>query len=172
MNGRLAVLGFLLVFMPEPMFSCSCVWKTMPAADYGASVVFRGTVTEKKSLAVRPEMPNRGRYAITFRADEYWKGSRQATVVIYGLDDGTDCLGGSSYEVGTEYLVFASQKPSQDVLWPDGTTFWYGWTDVVSKGSPVLMTSACAPTGKVSELFVRDAVNRLGTGSTPLPEAK
>ena len=172
MKGRLAVLGFLFVLMPKPMFSCSCLWKTMPPADYDAAVVFRGTVTEKRTLLVRPEMPRRGRYAITFRVGEYWKGSRQATIVVYGLEDGTDCLGGSSYEVGAEYLVFASQEPSQDVLWPGSTTLWYSWTDVVPKGSPVLMTPACTPTGKVSELFVRDAMNRLGRGSPPLAEAK
>src|ERR1700733_7994977 len=99
MNGRLVILFGLLVIVCEPMLPCTCVSSTMPPADYGASVIFRGTVTEKKTLPVRPEMPRRGRYAITFRVDEYWKGPRQLTIVIYGLDDGTDCLGGSSYEV-------------------------------------------------------------------------
>ena len=142
----------------------------MPPADYGASVIFRGTVTEKKTLPVRPEMPRRGRYAITFRVDEYWKGPRQLTIVIYGLDDGTDCLGGSSYEVGQNYLVFASQEPSKDVFL--GSYFWYGWTDIVSKGSPVLMDTAGAPSGKVSEPFVKDAIKRLGKESHPATEAK
>ena len=56
-------------------------------------MVFRGTVTDKKLLPVRAEMNGRRRYAITFRVDENWKGSRQRNIVIYGLD-GTDGLYG------------------------------------------------------------------------------
>ena len=94
-------------------------------------MVFRGTVTARKPLAVLTEMRGRGRYAITFRVDEYWRGPRQPTVIVYGLDNGSDCLGGSGFEVGKDYLIFASEQPSQDVFRPGGTTFWYGWTDVV-----------------------------------------
>ena len=143
----------------------------MSPGDYGASVVFRGTVTEKKTLPVRPEMPRRGRYAITFRVGEYWKGSRQATIVVYGLDDGSDCLGGSGFEVRKDYLIFASEQPSQDVFLPGGTTLWYGWTDVVAKGTPMFVPTACAPSGETSKIFVMNALSRLGKGSPPI-EAK
>lgn len=145
------------------MFPCTCVSAT-DAADYGATVVFRGTVMEKKPLPVRTEMRGRGRYAITFRVEQYWKGPKQTSIILYGLDDGTDCLGGSSYQVGTEYLVFASEHPSKDVFL--GADFWYGWTDVLPAGTLMLMDTSCAPGGKLSEPFVKDAIKRLGKGQS------
>ena len=166
MKGLFTILG-LLAFMGEPMFSCTCLWKTLPPADFGATVVFRGTVTDKKPLPSRTEMHGRGRYEIAFRVDEYWKGPQQPTMVVYGLDNGTDCMGGSSYVVGKNYLVFASERPSDDVLWPGGATFWFGWTDIVPKGTPILMPTACAPGGETSKIFVKDALSRLGKGTPP-----
>ena len=142
----------------------------MPAADYGASAVFRGTVTEKKLLPARKEMNGRGRYEITFQVDEIWKGPRQRKIVIYGLTDGTDCIGGSGYEVGKNYLIFASEQPSQDVLL-DGARFWYGWTDVLPKGMPMLVPTGCTPNGETSKDLVMDALKQLGKGSPPA-EAK
>jgi hypothetical protein len=165
------VLFGLLAFLGTPAFSCTCVSATMAPADFGAAVVFRGTVTARKPLAVLTEMRGRGRYAITFRVDEYWKGPRQPTVVVYGLDDGSDCLGGSGFEVRKDYLIFASEQPSQDVFLPGGTTLWYGWTDVVAKGTPMLVPKACAPSGETSKIFVMNALSRLGKGSPPI-EAK
>src|ERR1700723_1235099 len=52
----------------------------------------RGLSSNRKPLAVLTEMRGRGRYAIAFRVDEYWKGPRQPTVIVYGLDNGSDCL--------------------------------------------------------------------------------
>jgi hypothetical protein len=162
--NRLAIIGFV-AFLGTPAFSCTCVWTTKPPVDFGASVVFRGTVTDRKLMPARAEM-KRGRYEITFRVDEVWKGSRQRTIVLYGVDDGTDCMGGSSYEVGKNYLVFASEQSSQDVSL-DGTKLWFGWTDVLPKGTPMLVPTACSPSGEISEIFVKDALNQLGKGSPP-----
>jgi len=159
--NRLALLGF---FTCAPVFSCTCVSATKQPSDFGASAVFRGTVIEKKLMPARTEMNGRGRYAITFRVDENWKGARQRTIVIYGLDDGTDCMGGSSYTVGKNYLVFASEETSQDV-YLDGTHLWFGWTDVLPQGTPMLVTMACTPSGETSQGFVRDALKGLRKGS-------
>jgi hypothetical protein len=163
--NHVAILG-IVVFWGTPAFSCSCVSASKPQVDFGASVVFRGTVTEKKLLAARAEMNGRGRYAITFRVDENWKGSRLPTLVIYALDDGTDCTGGSSFTVGKNYLVFASEKTSQDVSL-DGTHLWFGWTEVLPKATPMLVPTPCTPSGETSRVFVRAAINQLGKGSSP-----
>jgi len=164
--NSLPVFG-LLTFLVTPAFSCTCLSPTRPAADFGASAVFRGTVTNKKLLPARTEMKGRERYEITFQVDEIWKGSRQSKIVVYGLDDATDCKGGSGFEVGKKYLVFASEQASQDVFWPGSATFWFGWTDVVPKGTPILMATECAPSGETSKAFVRDALSQLGKGSPP-----
>jgi len=164
--NRLAILG-VVAFWGAPAFSCTCVSATKPPADFGASVVFRGTVTDKKLLPTRAEMKGRGRYAITFRVDENWKGSRQRTVVIYGLDEAADCMGGSSYKVGKEYLVFAAEQQSQDAP-VYGINWWF--TDVLPKRTPMLVYSPCAPSGETSKVFVRDAINQLGKGSLPIED--
>jgi hypothetical protein len=39
------------------------------------AVVFRGAVIERKMLPSRDDMRGRRRYSITFRVEEYWKGS-------------------------------------------------------------------------------------------------
>lgn len=166
--GRPATLG-LCLFLCVPAFSCTCVSATYPLADSGASAVFRGTVTEKKVLPSRTEMFGRGRYAITFRIDESWKGPRRRTITIYALEDGADCIGGSNYQVGTHYLVFASERTSQDVSL-DGAKIWYGWTDVLPEGTPMLVPAPCAPSGEISQNFVKDTLKRLGKGSPPLED--
>ena len=162
MNG-LAILG-LVGFLAAPAFSCTCAWATKPPVDFGASVVFRGTVTGKRLLPARAEMKGRGRYAITFLVGEDWKGSQQRTIVIYGLDEKYDCIAGSSYEVGKNFLVFASEQQSQDVP-VYGINWWF--TDVLPKGTPMLVPSPCTPSGETSKVFVRNALNQLGKGSPP-----
>ena len=163
--NRAALLG-LVAFWAIPAFSCTCVYAAKTPSDYGAPVVFRGTVTEMKTLPVRNEMKLRGRYAIKFRVDEAWRGSPQRTRVIYGVDDGTDCMGGSSYIVGKSYLVFANEQLSDDVRL-DGINLWIGWTDVLAKGTPMLADAPCTPGGETSEAPVRKALRRLGKGSRP-----
>jgi hypothetical protein len=60
---------------------------------------------------------------------------------------GTDCLGDGGYEVGKNYLVYASEQDVQDVTLdglPAGS-FWYGWTDVLPKGTKMLASNGlCA----------------------------
>jgi hypothetical protein len=58
----LATFG-LFAFLSTPALSCTCVSATKPTADFGASAVFRGTVTAKKLLPARTEMKGRGRIA-------------------------------------------------------------------------------------------------------------
>jgi hypothetical protein len=163
--NRLAFLGLLAV--AAPVFPCTCVSavgttvKTM-VNDY--AVVFRGTVVERKVLPRRAEMKGRRRYSITFRVDEYWKGSPDRMRVLYGLDDGTDCLGDGGYEVGNNYLVYAGEQVVKDEVL-DGF-FWVGWTDVLPEGSHMLVTGACAPGGETTMTATRTALRELGKGRT------
>jgi hypothetical protein len=156
----LVVLGLIC---STPAFACTCAYAALPQPDYGASTVFRGTVTERKLLTDRTEMRGRKRYAITFRVDESWKGSRAGMLIVYGMDDGSDCQGGSSYEIGKNSLVFADEGPSQDRML--GEKFWYGWTDVVPQGTRLLELRVCTPSGEISK--VSEALKRLGKGSVP-----
>lgn len=118
-----------------------------------ASVVFRGTVVKRRTLPQRAEMKGRGRYAITFRVDESWKGAPGRRLTLYGVDDGTDCLGGGGYELGKNYLVYAPEQDVQDVT-VDGSlngSLWYGWTDILPKGTKMLLAeTGCMPGGESS----------------------
>jgi hypothetical protein len=84
---------------------------------------------------------------------------------------GTDCLGDGGYEVGKNYLVYASEQDVQDVTLdglPAGP-FWYGWTDVLPKGTKMLAPqTACVPGGKTSA--VRTSLRELGKGRPPAKE--
>jgi hypothetical protein len=167
-----ALLTISLVSSGITALPCTCVTavnstaKTMMADDV---VVFRGKVTERKTLPSRTEMRGRNRYAIAFRVDEYWKGSPGRTLVIYGLDPGTDCLGDGGYQVGKEYLVYASEQRAKDFLM--GDYFWYGWKDILPEGSVMLVPdTACKPGGEVAK--ARAALDELGRGRVPKEEAK
>ena len=164
---HLATLGFLL-FATLPALPCSCVApinSNAKTAMSGVSVVFHGTVLQRKTLPQRSEMRRRGRYAITFRVNEYWKGSPGRTVILYGLDSGTDCLGDGGYEVGKNYLVYAAEVDSKDIVMENGY-FWYGWTDVLPEGTKMLRPATCVPGGETPA--DRKGLHRdLGKGRIP-----
>jgi len=132
--------------------------------DSHVSLVFRGAVVQSRVLPPRAEMKGRGRYAITFRVDEYWKGAPGRSVTLYAIDEGTDCLGGSEYEIGKSYLVYASEQDAKDVILP-GENFWYGWTDILQEGTKMLVPTACTPGGKTSD--VQKAIRQIGKGRIP-----
>jgi hypothetical protein len=140
--------------------------KTIMADD---AAVFRGVVIDRKTLPARAEMRGRNRYAITFRVAEYWKGSPEEILVIYGLDPGADCLGDGGYQIGKEYLVYAIEQRAKDVLL-DGY-FWYGWEDVLPRGTTMLIPdTACKPGGEVAK--ARQALHELGRGRSPSRSTK
>lgn len=162
-------LGFLLL-CASPALPCTCVVPLKSDArtamnDVSISIVFRGTVLNRQTLPRRVEMRGRGRYAITFHVDEYWKGAPEPSVILYGLDSGTDCLGDGGYEIGKNYLVYASEQNVKDVIMENGY-FWYGWTDVLPDGTKMLVPeTACLPGGETSA--VRKAIRKLGKGRIP-----
>jgi hypothetical protein len=129
-----------------------------------AAVVFRGKVVERKALPTRDDMHSRGRYAITFRVDEYWKGSPASTIVIYGVDPGTDCMGDGGYEAGQAYLVYAAEVEVKDISLNDHILL--GWADLLPEGTKILVPdTACMPGGEASK--ARKALRELGKGKRP-----
>ena len=166
--NRFMVLG-LMAFISVPALPCTCVSAVGATArtmvnDY--AVVFRGTVVERKVLPQRAEMRGRSRYSITFRVDEYWKGSPDRTRILYGVDSGTDCMGDGGYEVGKNYLVYAGEGVAKDVVLDNGF-FWIGWTDVLPEGTHMLGPGACSPGGETSVAAVKKALRKLGKGHAP-----
>lgn len=129
-----------------------------------AAVVFRGTVLKSEVLPTHPEMRGRQRFAVTLRVAEYWKGYRGATVTLYNLSPGTDCIG-AGLRPGSEYLIFASEEGARDHR-PDGDFLWYGWTDVLPSGTPMLQPLATLG-GDLSDPVVRGDMRKLGRGKKP-----
>jgi hypothetical protein len=163
----MSLLSKLVLFaLPcVPALACSCVYPMATTARTQmteAAVVFRGTVIERKVLPRRPEL-RRGRYAITFRVNEYWKGSPAPTIVIYGVDPGTDCMGWGDVEVGKAYLLYADEQEAKDYVFDD--YFWIGWEDVLPKGAKMLVPGACTPGGEISN--VKSTLRELGKGKRP-----
>jgi hypothetical protein len=162
--SKQCVIRGCLLFVSLPALPCTrvvAVNSNARTAMSDVSVVFRGTVLQRKPLPERVEMKGRGRYAITFHVDEYWKGSPGPNVILYGVDNGTDCLGDGGYEVGKNYLVYALEVQVKDVILDE--FFWYGWTDVLPAGTKMLAPqTACMPGGETS--MARSALRELGKG--------
>jgi hypothetical protein len=111
-------------------------------------------------------MRGRQRYAATFTVEEYWRGRPARTVTLYDLSPGSDCLG-SAFQAGKSYLVFASNATSDDYFLA-ADRFWYGWTDILTRGTPMYRPmTACMPGGDVSLPAVQKQIRELGTGSKP-----
>jgi hypothetical protein len=127
--------------------------------------VFRGTVLTSKTLPLHPEMRGRQRFAITLRVAEYWKGNRGQRVTLYDVAPGTDCMG-AGLQPGKAYLIFASEEGARDYR-PDGDFFWYGWTDILAAGTPMLHPMAIFG-GNLSDGTVRNQMQKLGRGKKPL----
>lgn len=85
--------------------------------------------------------------------------------MVHVVDSGTDCLGDGGYEVGKNYLVYAKELDAADVIL-EGGFFWYGWTDVLPKGTKMLMPeTGCTLGGETSS--VRKAIRELGKARMP-----
>src|SRR5436305_1718571 len=109
----------LCVGTASPILACSCVFPVDPANPETpdqmfmrtSSVIFRGVVVGKKKLP-SSERIHGSVYAVTYRVDEYWKGSPAREVVIYGMADVFPgrCEGWGEVSVGKEYLIYAFEN--------------------------------------------------------------
>jgi hypothetical protein len=66
---------------------------------------------------------------------------------------------GAGLRPGNEYLIFASKEDARDYR-PDGDFFWYGWTDVLPSGTPMLQPLATFG-GDLSDPAVRSKMRQL-----------
>jgi hypothetical protein len=153
-----------LLLFASTALPCTCVVAINSTArtemTYSA-MVFRGTVVERRTLPPHA-VGTRGRYAITFHVEEYWKGSPGRSVTLYGVDPGSDCLGDGGYEVSRSYLVYAGERGVED----GATVGRLFWTDIFPEGTKILMPdTACTPGGEASK--VRKALRQLGRGRIP-----
>ena len=163
--SRFLVPLTLGVFGASAALPCTIVNQPSPREALKlAVVVFRGAVLKSDALPMRPEMRGRQRFVVTLRVTEYWKGNRGATVTLYDLSPGTDCMG-AGLQPGKEYLIFASEEGARDHRL-DADTFWYGWTDLLNAGTPMLQPIATFG-GDLSEPHVRSDMAKLGRGKMP-----
>jgi hypothetical protein len=158
---RFSLLGLLVVL---PAIACTTLGETPPREALKlAAVVFRGTVLKSELLPQHLEMRGRKRFAVTLRATEYWKGTRGETLKLYDVEPGTDCMG-AGLEVGKEYLIFAKEEPTKD--YRDSDFFWFGWTDILPAGTPMLWPLTTLG-GDLSSPVVRTRIRQLGRGKKP-----
>jgi hypothetical protein len=130
-----------------------------------SSVIFRGVVVGKRKLPA-PERIHGSVYAITYRVDQYWKGSPTRDLVIYGMADVFPgrCEGWGDVSVGKEYLIYAFEGEVQDEYnQPDRT--WIEYVDVIPKGTKIMTVGACTHSGEVSRSDVDTALRKLGPGT-------
>src|SRR5260370_16744174 len=166
MNRHRTLLTLAYAFVTKAA-ACTCVyWPPPREALKSAAVVLRGTVVKADKFPEHPRMRGRQRWAVTLRVVEYWKGNPGQIATLYDLDPGTDCMG-AGLQVGKEYLIFASEETAKDYQ-PDADFFWYGWTDVLAPGTPILHPkTACPPAAALSIPTARQQLLQLGQGKVP-----
>jgi hypothetical protein len=163
MLKRARGMGILLL-AALPAFPCVCVNGNLNARAgmHEVSLVFRGTVTNKKAFPAPPWNKWRERFEVIFQVQEYWKGSPGTTVNLY-VQSGSDCGPSTDYEVGASYLVYANETEARD-LRVDGH-YLFGWNDILPEGTKILEPASCSPGGEVSTR--RTALIQLGRGRLP-----
>ncbi|WP_102029070.1 hypothetical protein [Salirhabdus sp. Marseille-P4669] len=109
----LLIVTFVSVFFYAPFmksYACSCVPPGAPVEEMKeSSAVFLGKVTEiankdRGSLTFPPDIEQ---VAVQFEVEKSWKGLNQKEVVVYTASNSASC--GFEFEVGREYLVYASE---------------------------------------------------------------
>jgi hypothetical protein len=105
----------------------------------------------------------RPRSAVTFAASEFWKGERAKKITLHVVAYAPDCIG-ARFDAGKEYVVFAHTEEVDDHLL--GRDFWYGWSDVLPKGSKLFtVNSACNSTAEIKQ--AAKTLKNLGKGKKP-----
>jgi hypothetical protein len=163
---------FLCAGSASPIFACSCVFPVDPAHPETSdqmfmrtsSVIFRGVVVGKRKLP-SPEKFRESVYAVTYRVDEYWKGSPARELVIYSMADVFPgrCEGWGDVSVGKEYLIYGFEGAIENEPNPPDRT-WIQYGDVIPKGTKIMTVGACTPSGEVSRSDVAPALRKLGSG--------
>jgi len=160
--GSLARMTVLFGLTVSGALPCTCIPPGVKDDLAHSNVVFRGVVVSVKILPKRSEIA-RARYAVTFSVSKYWKGSSGRSVTLHVVGPGTDCVG-ASFELGKEYIVFAVFQEAND-YWL-GNDFWYGWLDVLPRGSRILTANnSCDSTSEIKEGM--STLKVLGRGKRP-----
>src|SRR5690606_4011189 len=142
----LSVLLFsslLLTALPSSVSACSCAVVSEPQTSYNhAEAVFSGKVIDIRRN-------NRSGYSplkVYFEVKETWKGINETQVIINTGLGGGDC--GVAFEVGKEYMVYASKSSIYD--------------------TSGLSTTICTNTGLLSN--AQADLDFLGEGEAPTEE--
>ena len=154
---------FTMVLVVSPVASpCTCFPLGVKQDASRSAVVFRGIVTNVKELPIRTES-SRQRFEVTFAVSEYWKGTPLKEITLHIIQPGTDCIG-ARFDQGKEYVVFALPQEADD-HWLK-KYFWYGWLDVLPKGSSILtVNNYCDSTAEVKQ--AGKTLRELGRGRKP-----
>jgi hypothetical protein len=155
-------LFFVLWLASSATWACSCIGGDIDQQIAAASVIFRGVVKSVDQLPSRVDL-QRPRFEVTFAVSEYWKANMGRRVSIRVLEPASDCIG-AHFDSHTDYVVFAKSQYSDDYRM--GNVFWYGWLDLMPKGTVFLtVNAACNLTSTVKH--AGNTLRALGPGKKP-----
>lgn len=102
----------ILIGAPIAALACSCAAPATPAdALARSSATFVGHVIDiDKSFLDSLGLTRSGLHDVTFRVERAWKGALGDTVVIRTRLTGESC--GYRFEIGRDYLVYATGEPA------------------------------------------------------------
>ncbi|WP_433220757.1 hypothetical protein [Microtetraspora malaysiensis] len=114
MTHRLLAVLLLIIgtvaFAPSTACACSCALRPPSELMKGSATVFTGTVTAARRAGGGDPLGPPPPLVFTFRADQIYKGTPNATYEVATNADSAAC--GVNFTIGSRYLVFASAGKS------------------------------------------------------------
>lgn len=139
----LSVPLLMVVSAPDAL-ACSCAVAAFPTQVERADVVFSGRAIERREEAAGIVVGSGDPVTWMFAVDRLHKGAAREEQEVVSARSEVSC--GFVFEVGSAYLVFASEQPSD--------------------GAGPMATGLCAGTRRLSEVPA-DNMETLGVGERP-----
>ena len=131
----LSAASLLVILQAASAYACSCLPRTPQQSFASAQAVFAGRVIDVGQQNPASEV------RVRFEVSRIWKGQKRPQIVVMTSSSSASC--GYSFQVGENYLIYASLQESQ------------------------LQTGLCSGTKPLS--MAQEDLAVLGRGETPRP---
>ena len=131
----LSAASLLVILQAASAYACSCLPRTPQQSFASAQAVFAGRVIDVGQQNPASEV------RVRFEVSRIWKGQKRPRIVVMTSSSSASC--GYSFQVGENYLIYASLQESQ------------------------LQTGLCSGTKPLS--MAQEDLAVLGRGETPRP---
>jgi len=171
------LLVLAILFLPAtPSLACSCNTITVQQAVKAANLVFQARLVRVDYLSPITTVPNpwfKDRqekvprfFLATLEVSGVWKGQVGKTIVMHEREIADDCVGFWT-DIGSEFVVFASQGVLTAAPTKDGVRRIPEWTDKVPVGTKIVSNIACSLSSHAAYAMKSGTLKKLGKSKPP-----